>query len=175
MPSSVGQSVTRVDALAKVKGEALYPGDFNRPGQLIMKVLFSDKVHAIVKSIDYSAAQQIPGIVAILTARDVPVNEYGLGVFDQAVLCGPGSSKTYADRVRCLSDQIALIIGETDEAVEKARKLIKVEYEDLPVQVDMLAAMHDSVNLIHPELDSNIFTHFRIRKGDVQDGFARRM
>ena len=51
MPSSVGQSVTRVDALAKVKGEALYPGDFNRPGQLIMKVLFSEKVHAIVKSI----------------------------------------------------------------------------------------------------------------------------
>jgi CO/xanthine dehydrogenase Mo-binding subunit len=173
MPSSVGQSVTRVDALAKVKGEALYPGDFNRPGQLIMKVLFSEKVHAIVKSIDYSAAQQIPGIVAILTARDVPVNEYGLGVFDQAVLCGPRSSKPYADRVRCLADQIALIIGETDEAVEKARKLIKVEYEELPVQVDMLAAMHDSTNLIHPELDSNIFTHFRIRKGDVQDGFAQ--
>ncbi len=69
----------------------------------------------------------LPGVLAIYTAKDVPNNEYGLIVSDQPVLCGPGSNKPYADRVRCLADQVALVIAETEEIATQAKDLIKVD------------------------------------------------
>jgi len=138
-----------------------------------MKILFSERPHAIVKSIDTSLADDLQGVIATFTARDVPVNEYGLGVSDQPVLCGPGSSKPYSDRVRFIGDQVALVVAETEEIAAKGRDLIKVEYEDLHVITDMEQAMGEDAVLLHPDRGSNIFTHYRIRKGDVEDGFAK--
>ena len=172
MPS-VGESVPRVDALGKVTGEALYPGDINMPGQAYMKILFANRPHAIVREIDTRAAEALPGVLAILTAKDVPVNEYGLGTPDQPVLCGPGSSKPYADRVRFIGDQVALIIAETEAIAAQARDLIQVMYEDLPVVTDMLAAMESDAIKLHPERESNVFCHYRIRKGDVETAWKQ--
>ncbi|MCC6148511.1 MAG: molybdopterin-dependent oxidoreductase [Anaerolineaceae bacterium] len=170
---SVGKSAIRIDAVAKVKGEALYPGDFNLPGQAHIKVLFSNRPHAIIHKVDTQAAEKVLGVLAILTAKDVPVNEYGLITADQPVLCGPGSNKPFADHVRFVGDQIALIIAETEEIAAKARDLIVVEFEDLPVITDVREAMHPGAFKIHPDRDSNIFGHYRIRKGNVQEGFER--
>ena len=89
----VGSNTLRVDAVAKVKGEARYPGDIVMDRMCHMKILFARRPHAIVKAIDTSKAEQAPGVIAVFTAKDVPNNEYGLGVFDQPVLCGPGSNK----------------------------------------------------------------------------------
>lgn len=169
----VGTTIKRIDAEAKVKGEAQYPGDFNFPDQLYMKVLFAGKVHAIVKAIDVSDAEKVPGVVSILTAKDVPVNEYGLGTMDQPVLCGPGSSKPFTDHVRFEGDQVALVIAESDEIADQARKLIKVTYEDLPIVTDVHEALKPTSVLVHPDRTSNEFTHFRIRKGDIEEGFAQ--
>ncbi len=132
MPT-IGRSVTRLDAQAKVTGEALYPGDINLPDQAYMKILFAKRPHAIVKQIDTSKAEALPGVIAVFTAKDVPVNEYGLIMPDQPVLCGPGSSKPYADRVRWIGDQVALVVADTEELAAQGRDLIEVEYEDLPV------------------------------------------
>jgi CO/xanthine dehydrogenase Mo-binding subunit len=96
----VGQSIPRVDARAKVTGEARYPGDFSMPGMLHAKILFAGRPHARILSIDTAEAERVPGVVAIFTAKDVPVNEYGLQTPDQPVLCGPGSAKPGADVVR---------------------------------------------------------------------------
>lgn len=171
--TELGKNIHRVDALDKVKGSALYSGDFSFMDQLYMKVLFSKKVHAIVKSVDISAAQKVPGVVLILTAKDVPNNEYSLTPPpDQPVLCGPGSNKPFADRVRFVGDQIALIIAETESAAVNARELIKVEYEDLPIITDPFSAMQENAPLLHPDRGSNIFGHYQIRKGDVQKAFA---
>ncbi len=170
--SIVGQSVPRVDAVAKVTGEALYPGDYNLPNQAYMKILFANRPHAIIRSIDISEAEALEGVIAIFTARDVPVNEYGLIMPDQPVLCGPGSTKPFAERVRWIGDQIALVVAETEEIAAKARDLIRVDYEDLPVVTDPLEAMKEGAPLLHPERDSNIFCHYRIRKGDVEAAFA---
>ncbi len=85
----VGKSVPRVDARTKVTGEAKYPGDFSMPGMLYAKILFAGRPHARILSIDTSEAEKLPGVVAIFTAKDVPVNEYGLQTPDQPVLCGP--------------------------------------------------------------------------------------
>lgn len=167
----IGESVTRLDAKSKVTGEAKYPGDFNYPNQVYMKVLFADRPHAIVKGIDVSQAESMPGVIAVLTARDVPVNAYGLGTADQPVLCGPGSDQPYADRVRFIGDQIACIIADTEEIASEARKTIVVEYEDLPIITDPYEAMKPEAILLNPAMESNVFSHYRIRKGDVDKGF----
>jgi CO/xanthine dehydrogenase Mo-binding subunit len=169
----VGQSVPRVDAVGKVTGEALYPGDFNFPNQCYMKILFANRPHAIIHRIDTREAEALPGVIAVFTAKDVPVNEYGLGTPDQPVLCGPGSSKPFADRVRFIGDQVALVVAESEEIAQQARDLIQVDYEDLPVVTDPLAAMQAEAPLLHPDRSSNVFTHYRIRKGDVETGFAQ--
>ena len=124
----IGQSIARVDALGKVTGAAPYPGDFNFEGQLWMKLLFSERAHARVLAVDTSEAEQIPGVVRIITARDVPVNEYGLVTKDQPVLCGPGSTKPGADIARCYMDQIAIVVAETEAIAAQAVKAIKGNY-----------------------------------------------
>jgi len=170
---NIGINQARIDALAKVKGEALYPGDYNFTGTLHMKVLFSEKVHAIVKKIDTSKAARVPGVVLILTAADVPINEYGLGTPDQPVLCGPGSTKQYADRVRFIGDQVAVVIAETVEAAELGRKAIVVEYEDLPIIDDIHKALEPGAVLLHPDRQSNTFVQNRVRKGNVDEAFGK--
>ncbi len=169
----VGQSVRRVDAVAKVTGEALYPGDIYMPNQAYMKILFAQRPHARIVRLDTTAAERLPGVLAVFTAKDVPVNEYGLIMPDQPVLCGPGSSKPYADRVRFVGDQVALVIAESEAIATQARDLIEIEYEDLPVVEDVEEAMRSDAPLLHPDKDSNIFCHYRIRKGDVEAAFAQ--
>ncbi len=171
--SLIGQSIQRVDALAKVTGQARFPGDINLPGQAYMKILFANRPHALIRSLDISQAENQVGVLAVLTARDVPVNEYGLIMNDQPVLCGPGSTKPFADRVRFIGDQVALVVAESEEIASRARDLIKVDYVDLPCETDPLTAMTGNAFLLHPERESNVFCHYRIRKGDVEAAFAQ--
>ncbi|MCK5429232.1 MAG: molybdopterin-dependent oxidoreductase, partial [Anaerolineales bacterium] len=165
----VGESVKRVDAFGKVTGKTQYPGDINLPNQAYMKILFANRPHAIIRKIDTKKAEALDGVIAVFTAKDVPVNEYGLIMPDQPVLCGPGSSKPYADRVRFVGDQVALIIADSETFAEKARDLIDVQYEDLPVITDLEDARASDTDLLHPNLASNIFCHYRIRKGVYGD------
>ena len=168
----IGESVSRVDALAKVTGEALFPGDIDMPNQAHMKILFAGRPHAIIHRIDTSAAEALSGVLGVFTAKDVPVNEYGMILDDQPVLCGPGSSKPHADRVRFIGDQVALVVAESEEIAAEATKLIEIEFEDLLVTTDPEEAMQPGASMIHPERESNVFQHNRIRSGDVEAGFA---
>jgi len=179
----VGQSISRVDARAKVTGEAKYPGDLVMENMLHAKILFAGRPHARVLQIDTAEAEAIPGVVAIFTAQDVPVNEYGLQTPDQPVLCGPNSSNPDGDRVRFVGDQVALVVAETERAAAQARDLIHVEYEDLPLLTDPFEALepdapqlhlHRKPSSIHPELctEGNLISHHQIRKGDMEAGWA---
>ncbi len=180
----IGQSTLRLDARAKVTGEAQYPSDVNITGQLYMKLLFAGRPHARVLSIDTSRAETVPGVVAIFTAADVPVNEYGLQYPDQPVLCGPGGPKEGTDVVRFVGDQVAAIVAETEAAAAQARDQIIVTYEDLPIISDPREALKDSAPClhppypgtpIHPELvfQSNIASWQRIRQGNLELAFAQ--
>ncbi len=171
--TELGKNKIRIDAKEKVTGEAKYPGDYNFDDQLHMKVLFAGVPHAIVKSIDTSKAEQVPGVVAIFTAKDVPNNEYGLGTPDQPVLCGPGSNKIYGDHVRFPGDQVALIVAETEEIAVKARSLVEVIYDELEVIDDIERARKDAELLVHPNLGTNTFCHYKIRKGNIDIGFEK--
>ncbi len=171
--TTIGKSLPRIDVRQKVTGEARYPGDINKPNQAHMKILFAKRPHAIVKSIDTAKAEALEGVLAVFTAKDVPVNEYGLGEPDQPVLCGPGSGKPYADRVRFVGDQVALVVAETPQIAARALDLIDVEYQDLRVVTDPQAARQPDSELLHPERGTNVITHFKIRKGDVESAFAK--
>lgn len=173
MFTSVGTSVQRIDATAKVKGEALYPGDFSLKDQTYMKVLYAGRPHAIIRRLNTEKAEKLPGVIAVLTAKDVPVNEYGLIVYDQPVLCGLGSTKKDADHVRYAAEQLALVIAETEEIAEKALRLIEVDFEDLPVISSIDEAVKPGAIRIHSEIENNIFHHFKIRKGNVEDAFKK--
>ncbi|MEA3349200.1 MAG: molybdopterin cofactor-binding domain-containing protein, partial [Chloroflexota bacterium] len=171
--ASIGKSIQRIDVIDKVTGTALYPGDINLPDQAYMKILFARRPHAIVKAIDSRAAEALDGVLAIFTAKDVPVNEYGLMTPDQPVLCGPGADKPYTDRVRFVGDQVTVVVADSESIAERARDLIKVEYEDLPVITDPVAAAEPDSLLLHPDKESNILDSNRIRKGDIEKGFAQ--
>jgi CO/xanthine dehydrogenase Mo-binding subunit len=173
MNRTIGHSAPRVDAVAKVTGEALFPGDLAMDGMLHMKILFSGRVHARILSIDTRAAESYPGVAAVLTAKDVPVNEYGLIFPDQAVLCGPGSAKEGGDIVRTVLDQIALVIADTEETAAAARDLIEVEYEDLPGVFDPYEAMAEGAPQLHADRPGNVLSHYRLRKGDMDDGWRQ--
>jgi len=167
----IGQSVPRIDAVGKVTGQAPYPGDIDMDGQLWMKIRFSDRVHARIVSIDTARAEAYPGVVAVFTAKDVPNNEYGLIMPDQPVLCGPGSTKAGGDIARCMADNIALVVAETEEAAAHARDLIDIVYEDLPIVTDPELAMEDGAPQLHEQSPNNILCHYRIRKGDMEAGW----
>jgi CO/xanthine dehydrogenase Mo-binding subunit len=169
----IGESVQRIDAVAKVKGEALYAGDYNLPNQLYMKVLFAGRPHAVIKSISLEKALAVKGVITILTAKDVPNNEYGLIYPDQPVLCGPGSNKPYGDHVRFEGDNVAVVVAESDEIADDARKLIDIEFEDIPIVTDVHEALREDSVLLHPDRGTNEFCHYRIRKGDVEEGFKQ--
>lgn len=171
--TSIGQSVPRIDAVGKVTGEALFPGDFNLDNQAYMKILFAGRPHALILSVDITQAVALPGVLAVFTAEDVPVNEYGLIVNDQPVLCGLNSTKPHADRVLFEGDQLALVVAETEEIATEACKRIKVEYQDLPIITDPRVALQADQPLLHPDHGSNVFIKYRIRKGDVESAFAR--
>ena len=185
MPAqTIGQSIVRVDARGKVTGETLYSGDLATPGMLFMKILFAERPHARVISIETSKAEASPGVIAVYTARDIPVNDYGLQIPDQPVLCGPDltpnpsptgrGEEVRSDIVRFVGDQVAVVVAQTEVQAEAAAKLIRVEYEDLPILSDPVTAMLPDAPVLHPERgDSNICVHYKIRKGDVEAAFAK--
>ena len=165
---AIGISAKRLDIRTKVRGTRKYPQDFNLPGQLYAKVVWSEYPHARVKSIDTSAAEALPGVVRVITYKDVPVNEYGINIYDQPVLVAPG------DKVRWVGDRIAIVVAESERVAAQARDLVRVEYDPLPVVDDPREAMKPGAPLVHEERgDTNILRHIKIRRGDVEAGFAQ--
>lgn len=164
MGTVIGEPVARIDALGKVTGEVAYPADLVRPGMLFAKVVFARRPHARILRIDTRPAEAVPGVVAVLTAADVPYNAYGLIDEDQPLLC--------ADRVRYEGDKVALVVAETRRAAEEGARRLVVEYEDLPIIADPARALDPDAPLVHPARGTNLLATVPIRKGDIEAGFA---
>lgn len=172
--SAVGRVAPRADALDKVTGAADYSGDLVAKNALFAHIVFSNEPHARMLSMDTSVAQGAAGVVAVITAADVPVNEYGLTMFDQPVLIGvehTGRSDVDPTVSRWEADKVAVIIAETATAAAAAAPLINIEWEQLPIVGDIEAARSDEV-LVHAEKESNTYYEMRIRKGDMRAGWA---
>ena len=160
----IGKGERRVDALGKVTGRAKFAADYNAGHQLYGKVLRSQHPHAGILGIDTAKARQLEGVEAVLTAQDIPGEKViGIVVKNQAILA--------VDKVRYLGDGLAVVAARTREIAEAAVKLIKVDYEPLPVVSDPEAALAPDAPKIHGE--DNTFVHHKVRKGDKAKGFAQ--
>src|SRR5512135_410400 len=121
----VGKSRPRLDAKDKVTGSLKYIADMECLDALHAKVLRSPYPHALIKKIDTSKAEALPGVAAVVTAKDIPGrNGWGAIVPDQPVVCG--------DKVRYVGDAVALVAAVDENTAIKALGLIKVDYQELP-------------------------------------------
>lgn len=174
---TVGTNPYRVDAAGKVTGAALYPGDLHRPDFLHAKVVFTDRPHARLLRLDVTPALAVEGVVTVVTSADVAVNEYGLTMFDQPVLIGvehTGRSRIPCDVSRWEADHLAVVVAETPAAAHAGAAAIVTEWEELPILGDVESALAAEAPLLHPEngLDTNAYHHLKIRKGDIEAGWA---
>lgn len=173
---SVGVSEARIDAAAKLTGEADYPGDRIRADALWAMAVFTDQPHARLLEIDLSAAEAVEGVVAVFGSADVPVNEFGLTMADHPVFVGldhTGRSPIACDVSRWEADRLALVVAESPEAARTAAEAIEARWAPLPVLADIDESL-DSDTLLHPEngKPSNAYYSLRIRKGDMNRGWA---
>lgn len=172
---SVGASTVRFDALAKTLGQAEYPADRVPADALVAKVVFSGQAHARMLALDATEARAVPGVVAVLTAADVPVNEYGLTKFDQPVLIGPTADRSVRVETtisRWEADKVAVVIAETTESASAGAAALLVDWQALPLVPDIDAARSDAL-LVHPEDGTNTYHHLRIRRGDIEAGWQQ--
>jgi CO/xanthine dehydrogenase Mo-binding subunit len=160
---AVGQRATRPDGRLHGLGQTKYIDDLAFPGMLHAKIKRAGIASALIRSIDTSAAEAMPGVMAVLTGREIPVNSFGPSLQDQPVLCD--------ERVFHAGDGVAAVAAVTEEIALQALDKIKVEYEPLTPVLDPLEAMRDDAPKVHPPA-SNIYAHKIIKKGDIDKGFA---
>lgn len=161
----VGTLQIRPDASAKVRGEALFSDDLKFEGMLQARVKRAGVPHAFIKKIDVEKARRLPGVVSVLTANDIPGEKnHGLVIHDWPVLIGIG------ERVRYSGDAVALVAAESREIAGHALDLMEVEFEVLPV-IDNPRQAHQS-DAISLHETGNLLKHIKVRKGDVERGFA---
>ena len=157
----IGTSVPKVDALDKALGITQYVGDMQMPGMLHARIRWSGVPHAVIRGIDTSDAEKVPGVRAVLTAGDIPgVNRYGLAVQDQRVLAD--------DKVRSAADPVALVAAETEQAAEEAINKIKLDLEPLRPVLSIEDALDPTAPAIHE--GGNLFARTTVRKGDLDQG-----
>lgn len=163
--TQINKSVPRIDGVEKVTGAGKYAGDLKFPNMLYGKILYSPHAHAKILSIDTSEAEKIPGVKAVLTAKDVPDMKYGISParWDENIFC--------IDKVRYVGDKVAGVACIDEETCYKAMKAIKVEYEVLPAVLDYRHAMDEGMPLVHDNYPKNINTEIHQDFGDVEQAF----
>ncbi len=161
----IGHSHLRPDGVEKVTGEAVYTDDLAFDGMVFAAVKRSGVPHAIVRSIDISKAQATPGVVAVLTAQDIPGEHYhGLVIPDWPIMVGVG------ERVRYVGDAIAIVAAETQATASEAANLIEVDFDLLPAVTDPVQALAPEAPVLFET--GNLLKHIKVRKGDMDQGFA---
>ena len=160
----IGSRVHRLDVEEKVLGYGKYPDDFYFDNMYYGSAVRSKYPRARVLSIDISAAKALPGVVAVLTAEDVPgENLVGHLKHDQYTLIPVGGLTHY------LGDAIALVVAEDRETLEKAKKLVKVEYEVLPAIHNIEEAAAPDAPLVYDEETSNVQAYKHVCRGNAEE------
>jgi CO/xanthine dehydrogenase Mo-binding subunit len=184
--ADIGKTFRRLDYETKVTGRAQYLADMSVPGMLHGKILRSPYPHARITRIDASKAEKIPGVIAVLTRDDILHDEgiepfYGPVFKDQTIVA--------TEKVRHVGDPVAAVAALTTDAAEAALKLIEVDYEELPAVLNVHDAIKPNPTLVHESVripesgfadlaelkpidGTNMCTHFRLNRGDIQRGFA---
>ena len=159
-----GKAVPRKDAYNRVTGAERYAADMRLPGMLHGKIVWSAFPHARILRLDTSRAEQVPGVVRVLTYRDVPgKNLFGSMGYDQPVLA--------EERVLFLGEPLAVVLAETEEAAEEGVRQVVVDYQELPVIATPQEALQPGAPVLKGP--DNVFHRTRVARGDVAAGFAQ--
>jgi len=172
---AVGKPVSPEDTVRKVTGTALYTYDWDLPGTLHAKLVTSIVPHAKIVGITLDRAKEIPGVVVILTGKDMPFR-VGMYAGDRDLLA--------VEKVRWAGHPVAIVVAETLEAAERASELVDVEYENLPAVFDPVQALGPDAPVLHERMEeykhapvfypvpgTNIANKFRLVHGDIEKGF----
>jgi len=160
----IGENVVRVDSLEKVLGSPVYTADLLPKGTVYAKLFHSSVPHGVVKRMELGAARSHPGVLGVLTSTDIPgLNESSAVLLDRQLFADPV--------VRSTGDILGAVVAETSPAAADATARIKVEYEKLPTIFDPLEALEPDAVKIHQK--GNVARQMKIRKGNVEEGFAK--
>jgi CO/xanthine dehydrogenase Mo-binding subunit/aerobic-type carbon monoxide dehydrogenase small subunit (CoxS/CutS family) len=170
-----GHEARRLDGPEKATGDALYPGDMKRGGMLIGKILRSKIPHGRLRRIGTEKALSLPGVAAVITARDFPDVRTGISVQDQQVMA--------REKVRYLGEAVAAVAAVDAGTADRALDLIEVEPDELEGVYDFTRSIDPGAPLIHEDYETytcikplkrygNVCLHAEIQKGDIQKGFA---
>ena len=163
MPDSI--KGWRNDAEAKVTGRAKYAADLKFAGMLHAVPVYTDFVHAKLNSVDTSVALQSPGVHAVFTASDAPGTvRFGQIKKDLRILVD--------DKIRYNGDVVAIVVAESREQAIAASKLVRIDATPLPAILDPEEALRPDSALIHEENRSNLINEHKVRRGDIEHGFA---
>jgi CO/xanthine dehydrogenase Mo-binding subunit/aerobic-type carbon monoxide dehydrogenase small subunit (CoxS/CutS family) len=162
---TIGTLQPRPDSITKVNGSAKFSDDLKFEGMLQARVKRAEVPHAILTRIDVEEARELPGVVAVLTAEDIPgEHNHGVVFRDWPSLIGVG------ERVRYVGDAIAIVAAETREAATQALDLIRVEFDPQETISDPVRAHQPDAPALHES--GNLLEHIKVRKGDMVAGFA---
>lgn len=164
--SILGKPIPRVDAKAKVTGQAKYAADIEVPDMLWGKVKRSDYAHARILNVDTSKAEKLPGVKAVITGKDFNGFKWGWSrqTLDEEPLA--------TTRVRYLYEGLAAVAAIDEDTAEEACELIEVEYEPLPGVFDPFEAMKEGAPLVHDNRPGNICVEYHWNFGEVEKAFA---
>ena len=160
----VGKKAFRLDVREKVLGYGEYPDDVEMEGMVYASAVRSRYPRARVLNINYEKALALPGVLAVLTAEDVPNNKVGHLQQDWDVMIAKGSI------TRCVGDAICLVVAETRNTLEKAKKLVKIEYEELKPVTNVHEAMAEDAPKVHS--GGNLCQSRHVTRGDAKKALA---
>lgn len=175
----IGQRTIRPDGADKVTGRAAYAADTTMPGMIWGKVLRSPHPHARIKSIDTSKAEKLPGVKAVVTAKDIvdfPLDKsVMLGIQDMRWMCRNVMAR---EKALFAGHPVAAVAATSEKIAAEACNLIKVDYEVLPFVIDVEEAMKPDAPILHDFIKfdgkpSNIAGRLEHKLGDVEAGFAK--
>jgi CO/xanthine dehydrogenase Mo-binding subunit len=160
--SVVGKKVAKAGALEAVLAKPTYTADIASGDPLYVRAVRSPYVHASIKAIDASRAENYPGVVAVLTSKDLPgTNDAGSLLSDRPLLA--------VNEVRHYGEAVALVIANTREAADSAMSLVRFDCAPLPAVTNPIDALKPDAPKVHDT--GNLVKHMKIRKGDVEKGF----
>ncbi|MBR0368778.1 MAG: selenium-dependent xanthine dehydrogenase [Clostridia bacterium] len=160
----VGQRAFRVDVRKKVLGTGKYPDDVDMEGMLHLSAVRSKHARARIVSIDASEALQMPGVVGVLTAEDVPNNKVGHIQQDWDVMIPVGGV------TRCVGDAICLVVAESEAILKEARQKVKIKYEVLTPVTSIAEAMAPDAPKVHSR--GNLCQTRHVTRGDAKSALA---
>jgi len=159
----VGRPAEKLDAPDKVAGRAVYLDDLRLPGMLHARILRSPHPHARINRIDTARAAALPGVKAVITARDMPGPRIGFGL-DNPPLKG--------EKVCSVGDEVAAVAAVDEDTAVRALELIEVVYEELPAVFGPEEAMRAGAPVVHPERPDNVAMHYHFAAGGVAEALA---